>query len=245
MNRLRQIAIVVGLIAFLLTAADSEAGIFRRCRSRSCSNQRSCCNQTAAQYSLPYATCPDGTTCPMYMWANHGSYCSFYALVCSTTTSNSPSNFDCACGSPAGTSCTSCGNTGCTCIIPVDKWDAGRPNVHSDLARDGMRGPPATEFPLDVVAGVTAKKYDINGKKVKLDTQQHKTIVVQIWAMTVDPAGVHKPGAPVDCYIGHQIAGDPDAVADKVTPTQWYKQHACTFDFEGSTYTVVTHNKSP
>jgi hypothetical protein len=100
-----------------------------------------------------------------------------------------------------------------------------------------------SEYPLDHVAGVTPIRYGRTGKKVKLETQNHRMIVVQIWAMTVTPAGSGHTGDPVNCYVGHEIAGDPVTVpdGDQVTP-DWHRQpHSCTFNHEGGDYTVITH----
>lgn len=75
MNRLRKIAIVVGLFAFLLSSAAAEAGIFRRCRHRSGQQQSACksCYQEASMRAQ---------ICRAVDMMHHDGFCDYYSLIC-------------------------------------------------------------------------------------------------------------------------------------------------------------------
>lgn len=243
MNWLMKSAMVVGLFALLLSTTSLEAGIFRRCRSRSCENRSAC------QCEATRGPCGEGTTCPVFKWADHGSYCSFYALSCHGLDPATACNYDGACGTGFGSDCTTCGNT-TTCIQARNllSGENAHHKVSSDLGQRGMRGPMVVADELEVVDRRAVRPKtphtNYNGMTIQLRIHPNTLVLVQLWGMTVTPSILSQPGDPVDCFIGHQIAGNLEG--DIVDGTRIVgTNHAYTCDYKGNTYTVVTHKSSP
>ena len=212
---------LVALIA-LGVAVSAEAGS----RKRACRLQVVSC----AFQNQPVAKDDVNLICPMYPWANHGSYCSYYAIPCVNGVQQAPVNYDGACGLPPASPC----DDGCIVRLRKDEIPIPRKqDVVADSLKDGFTGDlkaigfaASTTIEIQVKDGNSTKSAWVklsnsfieHRKIVKFQDNNNNDVYAQLFKVTVTAEPVNGT-SPKDIeflteqthFIGHQVAATPDA----------------------------------
>ncbi|MGI8978769.1 MAG: hypothetical protein ACR2FY_06055 [Pirellulaceae bacterium] len=232
----------IGVIVITLIAATADAGLFRRCRKH-----RSGCGypgSTVQQQAATLRNCTADTICLMYPYADHTTYCSYYAAVCDGAGGvTRPSSWDDSCGQPTG-SCGNCPSSGCKTRNYAREKTCDDQLIGNDLAKQGMLGDkpqPADLTKLDPSAKPDKKE----GTLVKVNSAAGILIVCQLWEVKVDPS-MHVPKLPHPvrkCFIGHEVDAAPTAEMEMIKDIdRTWDLHVCCLKFKGKTYSVISHH---
>lgn len=220
----------------------------------------SCQNQEETQQGA----IPKGNLiCVMYPWANHGTYCSYYAVPCVNGVQQTPVNYDGNCGLPPGSPCNSA-----SCMPRSRKETISIPDK-VDLVADGLKG--GFKDPLAPIGFAASKviKIELQGGKmgfvkftntvaehpnvVTFKDKGNKPIFVQLFKVTVHPEAVNGTD-PKDIanltdqtfWIGHQVDESPKPeAATKAEPVKVESAdsriYLVTQKDERTPFTVILH----
>jgi hypothetical protein len=209
-------------------AQDVEGGIFRKRRCR-----RPCRPRDCAQRGPERTSSCLGKICPLYKYADHGSYCSYYSQNCGGT----HCSVDAACGLPPG-SCSSCLYP---CYTAPRGVVASHNNNHVRPRFDGVERYP-------VQAGTNGAHTVGDPLYVKFDKpvgpSGHRPVYAKLLRFLVQPWTIDKPGPEIETFVGYEVhpsevpASVPTHPADLIPG----KKHcfSITPAVNGPTYQVIT-----
>lgn len=220
------------------------------------------------QKDEPVKTTTISCICPMYPWANHGGYCSYYAVPCANSAENctggtpgNPLSYDASCGLPMGAPCA----VNC---LPRFKVDGTKSNVETNgnvVSETLLRGFPATELghPIGIADSANVNLgteqapiwVEFTNSSVstfaKFRTAENpqEVVCVQLIRATivpnrenvVDPA-LRQALVRKTFLVGHQIRMQPDSVCVTATATLvpgCTKVYSVVPNGESNAYTVI------
>ncbi len=231
----------IAVILFILISTTADAGLFRRCRHR---HSRCDCPPTsqAAPAPAPPSNCTNGMICLNYSYANHASFCSYYATICDGVGGSSPTNWSDLCFQPLG-GCNNCPSAGCKDRSFARQKTCDGQLISNELGKDGMKGvkpKPADLTRLDV----SAKPKKKEGTLVKVNSAGGTLIVCQLWEVDVDPDKhvPKQPHPPKEFFIGHEVDAEPAAGLEMIKDAdRKWDAHVCCLKFKGKSYSVISH----
>ena len=218
--------------------------------SQSSSDSRGCaaCDEEQPTPNVPKTTANSctGKVCPVYVYMNHGDYCSWYALKCNDAMPPSPCNFDGFCNpslaatSPCSTNCTNC--VGTSFLVKAAKNDKDKEKTralrHVDPSlKKGFKDKKKKEKGKFKAGAVSANGEE--GYLVQFDITVDGTVtpaVVQLWDVQVTAAQT--------LYVGHQVDESPEDVEPADTAEQDDDHvYLVTYEKNGNLniYTVMLH----
>jgi len=211
---------------------DVEGGIFRRRRCRrhfrrpTCSQRHyappaSCCQapaHTAATYCI----------CPLYRYANHGSYCSYYSEKCKGTYCS----VDAGCAIPTG-GCSNCNNSPCFTMSYATRGDYVHPNF------DGVKTYPTEDANPPAGVAIQGTRYI---KFEKTFNGQKRMVYAKLLHYRLSPKDFGQSGKPMNTFVGFEIdpSQAPATAASIQAPASPGKRHCFKANVGGNSYQVVT-----
>jgi hypothetical protein len=192
-------------------------GLFSRLRARRQCEARPASGCTCGGEPRPVEATV--TRCPMYMYMNHGSYCSYYSLL--SPTCGQPASLDATCGLTPG--CSSPYANCVTCMLrksgTAAKTVSGVTHTHERLAKEGFDPNNISDVPdWTVVTKCTSITVEfckeVGGGGVPCNPP--KLRYARVFEVDVKPTVSKHP--PKTFYVGHQIDEPPtvDLSVDKV-----------------------------